>query len=124
MNAKEILAVIKDTQFEFYGIRGWDGSYSAGEILPESVEWDYDYDRPTENEIGGTCATLIDFYQGIDEDDEIIEAIEKTLKIQKRLYCYSNLYLVGSNSRNPYNAYEADEDEAILAEATVIAKIN
>ena len=66
---------------------------------------------------------MIDFYQGVDEDEEIIEAIEKALKIQNRYYYYPNLYLVGSDVRNPYNAYEADEDEAILAVATVIIKV-
>lgn len=123
MTAEEILKAIKENEYEFYGIRGWNEQYQIGEVLPESVEWDYEYDQPTDNEVGGTCTTLIDFYQGVDEDEEIIEAIEKALEIQDRCYCYTNLYLIGSNNRNPYNAYEADENEAILADATVIAKI-
>ncbi|ORO47587.1 hypothetical protein [Streptococcus oralis] len=123
MTVEEILKAIKETNYEFYGIRGWDETYKIGQVLPESVEWDYEYDQPTENEVGGTCTTLIDFYQGVDEDKEIIEAIEKALEIQKTYYHYPNLYLVGSDVRNPYNAYEADENEAILANATVINKI-
>lgn len=123
MTVEEILEAIKETNYEFYGIRGWNETYEIGQVLPESVEWDYEYDQPTENEVGGTCTTLIDFYQGVDEDEEIIEAIEKALKIQNRYYYYPNLYLVGSDVRNPYNAYEADEDEAILADATVIIKV-
>lgn len=123
MTVEEILKAIKETNYEFYGIRGWDETYEIGQVLPESVEWDYEYDQPTENEVGGTCTTLIDFYQGVDEDEEIIEAIEKTLEIQNTYYHYPNLYLVGSDVRNPYNAYEADENEAILANATVINKI-
>ena len=123
MTVEEILKAIKETNYEFYGIRGWNETYEIGQVLPESVEWDYEYDQPTENEVGGTCTTLIDFYQGVDKDEEIIEAIEKTLEIQKSCYHYPNLYLVGSDVRNPYNAYEADENEAILANATVISKI-
>lgn len=123
MKAEEILNAIKKTDYEFYGIRGWDDTYQIGQVLPESVEWDYEYDQPTENEVGGTCTTLIEFDQDWDEDDEIIEAIEKALEIQKRCYYYPNLYLVGSYNRNPHNAYEADENEAILANATVISKI-
>ncbi|VUX01826.1 Uncharacterised protein [Streptococcus constellatus] len=123
MKVEEILNAIKETDYEYYGIRGWNDTYKVGQVLPESVEWDYEYDQPTENEVGGTCTTLIEFDQDWDEDDEIIEAIEKALEIQKRCYCYPNLYLVGSNRRNPRNAYEADENEAILADATVISKI-
>jgi hypothetical protein len=123
MKPEEILNAIKKTDYEFYGIRGWNDTYQIGQVLPESVEWDYEYDQPTENEVGGTCTTLIEFYQDLDEDEEIIEAIEKSLEIQKTYYHYPCLYLVGSNRRNPQNAYEADENEAILADATVITKI-
>lgn len=123
MKAEEILNAIKKTDYEFYGIRGWNDTYQIGQVLPESVEWDYEYDQPTENEVGGTCTTLIEFDQDWDEDEEIVEAIEKSLEIQKTYYHYPCLYLVGSNKRNPRNAYEADENEAILADATVIIKI-
>lgn len=123
MKVEEILKSIKETDYDFYGIRGWNAEYEIGQVLPESVEWDYEYDMPTEETVGGTCTTLIDFYQGVDEDEEIVEEIKKALEIQKRCYRYPNLYLIGSHNRNPYNAYEADENEAILADATVICKI-
>ena len=63
MTVEEILKTIKENEYEFYGIRGWNEQYQIGEVLPESVEWDYEYDQPTDNEVGGTCTTLIDFYQ-------------------------------------------------------------
>ncbi|HEQ4363967.1 TPA: hypothetical protein VGY92_000443, partial [Streptococcus pyogenes] len=57
MNKEQLLKVIKETDYNFYAVRGWSEEYIIGEILPESVEWDYEYDMPTENEIGGTCTT-------------------------------------------------------------------
>ncbi|HEQ4365332.1 TPA: hypothetical protein VGY92_001862, partial [Streptococcus pyogenes] len=57
MNKEQLLKVIKETDYNFYAVRGWSEEYTIGEILPESVEWDYEYDMPTENEIGGTCTT-------------------------------------------------------------------
>ncbi|HFI0175704.1 TPA: hypothetical protein ACGORP_000071 [Streptococcus suis] len=124
----EILKAIKESDFCFYGIRGWDEEYKIGQVLPESVKWDYDRDMPTDEEVGGTCVTITDsqfsdFKDWYETDEEMLEAIEKAIFLNQRQYCYPMMYLVGSNERNPRNAYEADENEAILAEATVIAKI-
>ena len=42
MTAEEILKVIKENEYEFFGIRGWNEQYQIGEVLPESGEWDYE----------------------------------------------------------------------------------
>ena len=88
MNKEQLIKTIKETEYSFYAIRGWDKGLEIGEVLPESVEWDYEYDRPTENEIGGTCTTITDSQ-------------------------YSDFK----------DYYEADENEAILAEATVLMEL-
>ncbi|WP_269760272.1 hypothetical protein [Streptococcus dysgalactiae] len=128
MNKEQLLKVIKETDYNFYAVRGWGEEYTIGEILPESVEWDYEYDMPTENEVGGTCTTIPEsqtsyFKDYYETDEEVIEAIEEAIKINKSNYFYKNLYLVGSYNRNPYNAYEADENEAILADAVVLMEL-
>ena len=124
----EILKAIKENDFCFYGIRGWDEEYEIGQILPESVKWDYDNDMPTEEEVGGTCVTITDsqhsdFKDWYETDEEMLEAIEKAISLNKRQYRYPMLFLVGSNDRNPYNAYEADDNEAILADASVLVRV-
>ena len=124
----EILKEIKENDFCFYGIRGWNEEYKIGQVLPESVKWDYDRDMPTEEEVGGACVTITDsqysdFKDWYETDEEMLEAIEKAISLNQRQYCYPMLFLVGSNERNPYNAYEADESEAILADATVLLRV-
>lgn len=128
MNKEQLLKIIKETDYNFYAVRGWDKGLKNGEVLPESAKWDYEYDMPTDEEIGGTCTTITDsqfsdFKDYYETDEEMVEAIEEAIKINKRLYCYETLYLVGSNVRNPYNAYEADENEAILADAVVLMEL-
>lgn len=128
MNKEQLIKTIKETEYSFYAIRGWDKGLEIGEVLPESVEWDYENDRPTENEVGGTCTTITDsqysdFKDYYETDEEMIEAIEEAIALNKKQYYYQALYLVGSNKRNPYNAYEADDNEAILADATVLMEL-
>lgn len=128
MNKEQLLKVINETDYNFYAVRGWDEEYKIGEVLPESVKWDYEYDMPTDEEIGGTCTTITDsqfsdFKDYYETEDEMVEAIEEAIKINKSQYFYKKLYLVGSYNRNPYNAYEADENEAILADAVVLMEL-
>ncbi|CAW92210.1 hypothetical protein [Streptococcus equi] len=128
MNKEQLIKTIKETDYNFYAVRGWDEGYKIGEVLPESVKWDYERDMPTDIEVGGTCTTIpdsqhSDFKDYYETEEEMIEAIEKAVKINKSNYCYSKLYLVGSYNRNPYNAYEADENEAILADAVVLMEL-
>lgn len=124
----EILKAIKENDYRFYAIRGWNEEYEICQILPESVKWDYDRDMPTDEEVGGTSVTITDsqysdFKDWYETDDEMLEAIEKAISLNQRQYYYPMLFLVGSNDRNPYNAYEADDNEAILADATVLLRV-
>lgn len=118
MTIKEILT---QGEYEYYGLRN-DSGLEVGQTLSSSYIYDYDNDEPTEEEMGGVCTTGVLFE--ISEDIE--EAYEKALEINERLYGHGtmgNVYLVGSNNWNPKDVYEADEDERILADAVVLAKI-
>lgn len=118
MTIKEIL---NQGEYEYYGLRN-DSSLEIGQVLNSSYIYDYDNDEPTEEEMGGVCTTGVLFE--VAEDIEV--AYEKALEINERLYGHGtmgNIYLVGSNDWNPEDVYEADEDERILADAVVLAKI-
>lgn len=118
MTIKEIL---NQGEYEYYGIRNDEG-LEIGQVLETSYIYDYDNDEPTEEEMGGVCTTGVLF----EIEEDIDKALETALEISERLYGHETMghvYLVGSNNWNPEDAYEADEDERILADAVVLGQI-
>ena len=132
---------MNEIKYTYYGIRGTDNKEEIGNILTTSYVWDYENDRCTygeenEEELGGVCTTLVSSYiaegHAVEESaksmfdtvDEfnaaIAEATEYAKKFQRG---YKHYYLVASEDRNPYNMQEADDNEAILANAIVLMEV-
>lgn len=128
-------------KYTYYGIRGTDTKHEIGETLETSYVWDYEMDRCTygednEEELGGVCVTFVsdriedgeapDFSSNdmFETEDELNAAIEKAIEFAKSEQGgYEHYYLVGSDERNPLNMQEADEGEAILADAVVLKEV-
>lgn len=107
-------------KYKVIGIRGLtrDENYKVGDICRPSYQWDYEndistYDTDEPEELDGTCAknTGIDTY--FDEDEEIIEKINNSLKNFE--YDGDKVLVAG----NDYS-FGMDENEIIIEEAEVI----
>lgn len=128
-------------EFDYYGIRGTDNKEEIGNVLETSYVWDYELDQCTygeenEEELGGVCVTAVTnqidnghavnetAYSMFDSQEEFETFIQKAIDYAKKYQNgYNHYYLVGSNDRNPYNMQEADDNEAILADAVVLKEV-
>ena len=121
MKYDELIKLIRERKYRVIGIRSLsdDEKYNIGDICRYSYDWNHIYDRSTygyENvELNGTCAinTYIDYVY--DEDDEIIDKIERTYE---KAYWKDEVVLIAGYQWE----YGEDDDEAIIKDAEVIFK--
>ena len=121
LNVTELAQVIKQTDYTFIGIRHLtdDEDYKVGDTVRNSYDWDYENDISsycTENpiELNGACAynTEIDLFY--DDEDEIVEKLEKAIK-ESNVY-YGKIAIIASNRMK----YGLDDEEIILEDAKVL----
>ncbi len=116
-----LIKLIKERKFRIVGVRSLsdDEEYNIGDICRYSYDWNHIFDRSTygyENiQLNGTCAinTYIDYVY--DEDEEIIEKIEKTYE---RAYWKDEVVLIAGYCWEDGE----DDDEVIIEDAEVIFK--
>lgn len=128
-------------KFDYYGIRGTDNKEEINNVLETSYVWDYEndcctYGQENEEELGGVCVTFVsdsldqpntpdnlvtDMFETEQELKSAIEAATEFAKKNQSGYKY--YYLVGADERNPYGMQEADDNEAILADAIVLREV-
>jgi hypothetical protein len=125
-----IFEIMKNSNYEYFGLRKDDFNYNIGDICNNSHELFQDpiYDENDEllypycedgiykgyydaGELDGTCAIMISLNE---TKNEIQNKLEKM-----KMYYAKNLYLIGSNSFNNGN----DNDEIIINNAIVIEKL-
>lgn len=128
-------------KYAYYGIRGTNNKQEVEDVLETSYVWDYEMDRCTygqenEEELGGVCTTFVsddlsegntpDFSAGemFENEEELQVAISKATEYAKKEQSgYKYYYLVGSDERNPEMMQEADNNEAILADAIILKEV-
>lgn len=107
-------------KYKAIGIRGLtrDENYKIGDICRPSYQWDYEndistYDTENPETLSGTCATNIGIDTFFDDDAEILEKINNTMR---------NFNYMGKMALIAGNDYEygADENEIIIEDAKVI----
>ena len=134
MTRQEIKNLLEEySNYSWIGIRGVDEELEIGEELDTSYRWDYEMDRTTygeenEEDLGGVCATdatTTNWANHFRDAETIEEEIDKILEAIKhnKTYSYKHRYIIVSKIRNPYNYEENDINEAILADAIVIAEV-
>lgn len=109
-------------EYKVIGIRGLTGdeNYNIGDFLRNSYQWDYENDCSTFDtdnplELNGACAKDTEIDTFFDEDEDIIEKINKILKDFD--YNGDRVLVAG----NDYE-YGMDENELIISDAVVIHK--
>ena len=123
---REIAKVIMSSDYNYFGIRHCtdDENYNVGDTCRNWYAWEYEYDRSTFDtdepiELNGACALDTHINELFDDDeDEIIEKLEKVLKASD-IYC-GNAILIASD----YTEYGMDDDEIIMENAVVLAKLD
>jgi len=107
-----------------YAIRSLsdDENYQVGDQCRESYEWDYEDDISTYNTTGetagGTCGTHITNICGDEDDEEIAEALESTIK-QNQIYGDRQIIICGKECNN--DGYFDGENEIRIIDAFVLA---
>ena len=121
MKIEELAKIIKESNYEFIGIRHLadDEEYKVGDYCRNSYDWDCENDISsynTENpiELNGSCAYNTEIDTFYDEIDEIIEKLEKSIKISK-VYV-GKMVIIGSDC----SEYGCDDNEIILKDAKVL----
>lgn len=124
MTIREITEAITKNynNYNVFGIRSCDDDLNVGDELANSYDQRDDvYDDHIE--LNGTCATSfgsmwlsddVDYY-----DEHDYKCIERALEIQRGYDCYKHQYIIAGDS----SEYGDDEDEIIIRNAVVIAKI-
>lgn len=119
MNVIEIAKIIKESKYQFFGIRHLadDEDYKIGDIARNSYDWDYENDISSYHtdpiELDGTCAYNTQIESDFDELEEIVEKLNKSIKNAT----YSGkIAVLGCN----YIEYGADENEIIMEDAEVL----
>lgn len=132
MKKLEIINILKETNYTYYGIRGMDEELEIGQELDTSYLWDYELDQSTygqdnEEDLGGVCTTncttfnWANYFRDDEELEEMAELILKRIKYNTKTYSYNHTYLVGGNEHNKYNMPENDEYEMIINDAVIVA---
>lgn len=118
MMAKEIMEIIKNGEYDVYGLRMDYAEYKIGDVCDNSFDWwqddpedgsEYDEDMGLwkGEELDGTCAIIV-----------TSENIEDALKRIKMYNPGANLYLIAGYDWQEGN----DIDEVIIRNAKVVAK--
>lgn len=116
---EEVMKVItkanENTNIRCFGIRGDDIDVKVGQKLEASFDWDYEYDRPAESKLNGTCAVSIG-YLWFDGEEDDINAVKAAYDYLISEYGYKNISVIGGyESENG-----ADEKEIVIKNAEVI----
>ena len=109
----------KESGNRYFGIRGDDVCFEIGTYLENSLDWDYENDCQSEEELNGTCATKIG-YLWFDGEKEDAETIAKAIDYHKKAYGYKHTTVIAGAEEE----YGADENETIIRNAQVIYKIS
>lgn len=118
MAAAEIIKAMEDAEgCTVFGIRSIDERLSVGDDVPDSHDWNYELDQPSEDTLDGACATGFgQLWDGEENADKNAEIIESAVKENAR-YGGAYQYLIGGR----YFEYGNDEGEIIIQDAVVIA---
>jgi|GEM_PF-3242695 len=123
MTATEIIEIIDNSNYRFYGICSRDAEYKIGDDnLEQSFYWEPGVGYSTDKYIGGVCAIRIDttFCGCYEVDERAIKAVEEALKLNG-IYGCDHQYLLGSDYQADDYGEPEDIGEIILDEPTVLA---
>jgi len=113
-------------KYEVVGIRGLckDESYVVGDTVRNSYDWNYEFDHSSFEdeepvELDGACSIKTDIDTFMDDEEEILEKLEKALATLKSGYPYSEFIVIGGSDYE----YGADENEIIIDDAVVLSVV-
>lgn len=124
MNAQKFMELKEN--YRYIGFRGLaeDESYTVGDTLRKSFNWDYENDITTygddeEQQLSGTCTLgmpeFVEFYGDEDEYEEFAELYEALLERTKNAYGGNIVLVAGSGME-----HGEDEGEMIIEDAVVV----
>jgi hypothetical protein len=108
------------SKYNYLGIRATceDEDYKVGDICRNSLDWDYEDDCSSENELPGACAIIINNYW-IEDADDLINRIDTALSTLQETYTGKQIILIGGN-----NGQIGDDDgEIVIGNAMTLAII-
>lgn len=124
-----ILEAIKaNQQYKVFGIRTMDADheYQAGEVVPNSYDWDIEADCSTYETTGetlpGACAVeinLCDYWLDGSDDEEAQQVIDKALEMAEG-YPGNTVFLIAGCGDYEYGN---DPQEIIIESAEMVMKI-
>ena len=86
MTTIEMLKKIEEAHntlgYNYFGLRTGNENLNENDCSPESHDWDFENDCESEDTLGGTCCTGIDYLYFDGEEDDI-SAIEKSNQIKR-----------------------------------------
>ena len=134
ISAKEILDIMNENEYEFYGLRADFSGLKSGDELENSHQWFQDYlwgdepdyedeEHPYNSEIGAWDDGELNGTSSVGLQKGVTEAqISKLLSDMKKYYKtkgHTNIYLIGGDDAEGGN----DVGELIIANARVISEI-
>lgn len=121
----ELIEILKNSSYGWIGIRHLedDEDYNIGDYCRNSYDWDFEHDCSTyetsePRELPGTCAINTHIQALWDTPDEIIDKLEKSLKMSNCYY--GEAVIIAGNSAE----YGNDEGEIIILDAVVICNLS
>jgi len=107
------------TKYNYIGLRGTcqDENYKAGDYARNSLDWDFENDCSSENELGGTSTIEIN-NAWIESSEDLIERIERALPGIDQYHGHQTILVSGD-----YTSAGSDENEIVIANAKVLAII-
>lgn len=94
-----------------------DENYQVGDCARNSLDWDFENDCPSENELNGTCAIEVDNYW-LDGPDDLISRIEASMELAERYHGKQVVLLGGQEATRG-----EDVGESIIQNAQVLVII-